>query len=172
MENSFSNPQTRPTQNEAFLRVSHSKSMMEDRQGVIERLCRNAMSHLDCRLCFIFLIDEAAGQLRLVAFYGISEEDARKIGRLDYGLPRISRGDGQEISHIDDLRAELSKSYGVRAYASHLLVVRGRIVGILSFGTNTRAHFSSGDLSLMERVSGQVAAAVERIGRCAAGRNA
>ncbi len=55
-------------------------------QEIVESLCRKVMEHLDCQTFFNFLADEASGRLRLNACAGISEEAARQIEWLDYGV--------------------------------------------------------------------------------------
>jgi hypothetical protein len=55
-------------------------------QEAVEAICRRVMAHLDCHIFFNFLVDEKAGRLRLNAFAGIPEEEARRIEWLDYGV--------------------------------------------------------------------------------------
>jgi light-regulated signal transduction histidine kinase (bacteriophytochrome) len=69
----------------------------------------------------------------------------------------------EDICAIPDPRTELVKSYGIQAYACHPLMVEGRLLGTLSFGTKTRTRFSPEDLALMKTVADQVAIAMERM---------
>ena len=139
-------------------------------QGIVNELCREVMAHLDCQVFFNFLVDEDAGWLRLNTCAGISEEEVRKIERLDYGTAVcgcVAR-DGapiiaENIFNVPDLRTELVKSYGVQAYACHPLKVGSRLIGTLSFGTKTRPSFSSEDIALMKTVTDQVSTAMERM---------
>lgn len=140
-------------------------------QKVVESLCRQVMEHLDCHAFFNFLVDEAAGRLRLNACAGIPDEEARRIEWLDYGAAvcGCAARDGCRIvaEHIPDRpdpRTDLVKSYGIRAYACHpLLGPGGRILGTLSFGTRGRETFCEDDLSLMKAVTDQVATAMVRM---------
>jgi light-regulated signal transduction histidine kinase (bacteriophytochrome) len=109
------------------------------------------------------------GRLRLNACGGIPADEARKIEWLDFGSAVCgcaardgSRIVAEDIQATPDLRTELVKSFGLQAYACHPLLVGGRVLGTLSFGTRTRAHFSKDDLSLMKAVADQVAVAMER----------
>ena len=138
-------------------------------QGVVERLCRKVLGHLDCEVFFNFLVDEQAGRLRLNACAGIPEAEAEKMQWLDYGTAVCGcaardrcRIVAENIGETPDPRTELVKSYGIRAYACHPLMVQGRVLGTLSFGTRTRARFTEEELSLMEAVAGQVAIAMDR----------
>ena len=69
----------------------------------------------------------------------------------------------EDIFNTPDLRTELVKSYGIQAYACHPLMVEGRVIGTLSFGTKTRTGFSLQELEVMRTVADQVATALERI---------
>jgi PAS domain S-box-containing protein len=172
---------TERKQAETALRVSESRlrllSSISGRllatkhpQGIINELCRDVMAHLDCQAFFNFMVDEAAGRLRLNSCAGIPDEEAGKLEWLDYGVAvcgcvaqageRIVAGD---IFNVPDPRTELVKSYGIQAYACHPIKVEGKVIGTLSFGTKTRAYFSSDDLKLMKSVTDQVATAMERM---------
>ncbi|MCK7515944.1 MAG: GAF domain-containing protein [Desulfobacterales bacterium] len=66
----------------------------------------------------------------------------------------------EHIPTHPDVRTELVKSYGIKAYACHpLMGVNGRVLGTLSFGTRNRETFSADDLALMKAVADQVAVA-------------
>ena len=122
----------------------------------VRDLAGRVMAHLDCHCFFNFLVvDEEMGRLRLNAWAGIPEEEARRIEWLDFGVAVcgcVAR-DGRRIvaEHIPttpDVRTELVKSYGIKAYACHPLTgVDGRMLGTLSFGTRSRETFSPDDLA-------------------------
>ena len=61
-----------------------------------------------------------------------------------------------------DPRTEIAKSYGIQAYACHPLMIEGRVLGTLSFGTRTRVRFTPDELALMKAVANQVAMATNR----------
>ncbi|MEN6320080.1 MAG: PAS domain S-box protein [Syntrophaceae bacterium] len=141
----------------------------DDPQAIIEDLCRDVMAHLDCQAFFNFLVDEKAGRLRLNACAGISDEDARAIKWLDYGVAVCGcvardhiRIIADDIFHTPDARTELIKSYGIQAYCCHPLMAQDRLIGTLSFGTKNRPHFTPEEVELMRRVTDQVAVAMQR----------
>ncbi len=141
-----------------------------DPQGAVNELCRDVMVFLDCQAFFNFLVDEKAGRLRLNAFGGIPEEDARKIEWLDYGAAVCGcaaregiRIVATDIFNIPDPRTDLVKSYGIQAYACHPLLVGDQVIGTLSFGTRTRTNFAPEELAIMKTISDQIAIAMERI---------
>ncbi|MEI6080622.1 MAG: ATP-binding protein, partial [bacterium] len=140
-------------------------------QQVVNSLCRKVMEHLDCHVFFNFLVDEKTGRLHLNAFDGISEEEAKRVEWLDYGAAVcgcVAR-DGRRIvsEHIPttpDVKTDLVKSYGVKAYACHpILEPSGKVMGTLSFGTTSKETFRESDLALMKAVTDQVAIAIIRM---------
>lgn len=142
----------------------------EHPQGIVDELFRDVMELLDCHAFFNFLMDETAGKLHLNAWAGIPEEEAQKIEWLDYGVAVCgcvardgARIVAEDIFNTPDVRTELVKSYGIQAYACHPLMVEGRLIGTLSFGTKTRTRFSLMELEVMRTVANQVATAMERM---------
>jgi PAS domain S-box-containing protein len=142
-----------------------------DPQQIVDELCLEVMAHLNCQAFFNFLADDAVGRLHLNAWFGIPKEEARKIEWLDYGVAvcgcAARDGCGLVAEHIPttpDVRTDLVKSYGIKAYACHPLLGRGeKVIGTLSFGTRNRETFTADDLALMKAVADQVAVAMERM---------
>ena len=138
-------------------------------QKVVDYLCRKVMSYLNCDAFFNFLVDEKEGRLHLNACAGIPKKEARKIEWLDYGVAvcgcaaRDACGIvAEDILNTPDPRTEIAKSYGIQAYACHPLMIEGRVLGTLSFGTRTRVRFTPDELALMKAVANQVAMATNR----------
>ncbi|HTY61423.1 MAG TPA: response regulator [Acidobacteriota bacterium] len=139
-------------------------------QSIINELCREVMTHLDCQAFFNFLADEQAGKLHLNAFGGISEEEALNIEWLDYGAAVCGCAARQgcciiaeDILNVPDTRADLVRNYGIQAYCCHPLMAQGSVVGTLSFGTKTRPHFTPEEVEVMRTVADQVAVAMQRL---------
>lgn len=138
-------------------------------QKVVDSLCNKVLAFLDCQIFFNYLVDEAENRLRLNAFGGISQGDAKKMERLDYGvgLCGCSARDGcrlvvEDLQGIDDQYTALVRPFGIRAYACHPLISRGQVLGTLSFCAMNRNSFSDDELSLMQAVADQVAIAIDR----------
>lgn len=150
-----------------------SSQLLASREPLVlaDSLCKRVMEHLDCDLFFNFIADPIAGELHLNAFAGIPDEESRKIEWLEYGsaICGCAARDGcrivaENIAETCDRRADLVRSYGVRAYACHpLLGVEGSVVGTLYFGTRSHDTFSEDDLFLMKAVADQVSVAMQRI---------
>jgi PAS domain S-box-containing protein len=141
----------------------------EKPQEIVEKLCTNVMSYLDCQVFFNFIAGSNAGRLRLNAYAGIPAETAKEIEWLDYGVAvcGCAARDGERIiseniPETPDPRTDLVKSYGIKAYACHPLLAGGRVIGTLSFGTKTRAKFTDDEIALMKTVADQVSVAMER----------
>ncbi|MGE5680964.1 MAG: ATP-binding protein [Bacillota bacterium] len=139
-------------------------------QSTVQNICHRLMEFLSCQVFFNF-ITIGKETLYLNAYYGIPGEEAEKIKYLEFGTAIcgcVAR-DGKSIvaeyvQTSGDLRANLVRSYGVKAYASHpLLSEGGKVIGTLSFGTTEREIFDGNDISLMQAVADQVAIAMIRM---------
>ncbi|MHB9096392.1 MAG: PAS domain S-box protein [Syntrophales bacterium] len=154
-----------------LLSYTASRLLASDKpQQLVEELCRKVMEFLDCDAFFNFLVDEAAGRLHLNACAGIPEETVREIEWLDYGVAVCGcaardacRIVAENIPITPDVRTELVKSFGIKAYACHPLMEQNRVLGTLSFGTRYRTTFSTDDLAMMKAVADQVAIAMIRV---------
>ena len=69
----------------------------------------------------------------------------------------------EDVSHSDDPRTALVRSFGVQAYCCHPILAQGRLLGTLSFGTRTRPRFTESEVELMRTVTDQVAVAMQRV---------
>ncbi len=139
-------------------------------QEIVKTLCQNVMEHLDCHAFFNYLVDDNRNCLRLNAYAGIPEETAREVHFLDFGIDvsgcaarDACRIVAENIPNSTDIRTDLVKSFGIKAYACHPLFVEGRVIGTLSFGTRSRTSFSEDELSLMKIVADHVSTAMERV---------
>ena len=80
----------------------------------------------------------------------------------------------REAMHVTDIQrsldpmADLVRAAGINAYACEPLIVRGRLLGTLSFASRTRRSFDVDDLIFFRSVAKQVAVARERSRRAAA----
>ncbi|MEN6307609.1 MAG: PAS domain S-box protein [Anaerohalosphaeraceae bacterium] len=138
-------------------------------QQIVDMLCQKVMEYLDCHIYVNYLVEESDHQLHLNASAGMSDEMERRIEWLDFGQAICGRvaQEGKRIVAEDiqescDSRADLVRSVGIKAYACHPLVLQGRVMGTLSFGTRSRTTFSEDDLAMMKTVADEVATAIER----------
>jgi len=139
-------------------------------QKIVEELCLKVMAYLNCHTFFNFLVDEAAGCLRLNAYAVIDPATAHQIERLEYGVAVCGcvakngcRIVAENIPDTPDIRTDLIKSFGIKAYACHPLLEQNRVLGTLSFGSRLRTTFGEDELAMMKAVSDQVAVAMARV---------
>ncbi|WP_425400159.1 PAS domain S-box protein [Aeoliella sp.] len=139
-------------------------------QRVVEECCRDVLEFLDCQTFFNYIFDANANRLRLNACAGVPPDDAARIEWMDLGdavcgcvARDCRRFSADDIGQSLDPRTELVKSYGIQAYCCHPLIVQGRLLGTLSFGTRSRKSFSDQDIDTMKSISDLVALAMDRI---------
>lgn len=139
-------------------------------QKVVDSLCQKVMAFLDCDVFFNYLLYEDNERLHLNAYAGIPEEEARRIEWLDCEVAVCGcvardkcRIVVEDVQANLDPRTEWVRSYGIKAYACHPLLVQDRLFGTLSFGTRKRSRFTPDELSLMQAVADHVAIALYRM---------
>jgi PAS domain S-box-containing protein len=150
--------------------ISSRLLVSDNPQVLVNELCVTVMNFLGCQVFFNFLLDDDSGRLHLNAYSGIPPEEALKIEWLDPGVAVcgcVAR-DGERIiaeniQETPDLRTELVRSFGIKAYASYPLLSPEKVIGTLSFGTTGRIAFNDEELSLIRTVADQVAIAMFRI---------
>ncbi len=141
-----------------------------DVQSIIENIALRTMRFLNCDVFFNYLTDEEKGGITLNAYAGVPEEEATKMKHLDLGVAvcgRVAQGGKRivvgDIMTSEDERTPFLKSQEVQAYACHPLLVHGKTIGTLSFGTKSKARFSDDELSVMKEVSNHIAIAMQRL---------
>jgi PAS domain S-box-containing protein len=142
----------------------------ENPQNIVNELCQEVMTHLDCQAFFNFMADDKARKLHLNAAAGIPDEEIRKIEWLEYGVAVCGcaaqercRIIAEDILNNRDPRTDLVKSYGIQAYCCHPLVAQGRVIGTLSFGTTNRPSFTQEEVEVMRTIADQVSVAMQRV---------
>jgi PAS domain S-box-containing protein len=142
----------------------------ENPRVIIEDLCRLVLTHLDCQFFFNYLVEEPGPLLHLNAYAGIPADAAGAIRQFDFGesISGCVARDGQriiaeDIQNSSDPLTRVLKTYGMRAYCCHPLIVQETIIGTLAFGTRTRSAFAADETALMKSVSDQVAVALQRL---------
>ncbi|MEH2316241.1 PAS domain S-box protein [Nostoc sp.] len=128
-------------------------------------------AQMDLHFYFHYLIDthENKQKLRLVAWNGITDEVFQAIEYLEFnqgmcGLIAQERHQivVNDVLHSTHPNAEIMQGLGITAYAGQPLIAQGKFLGVLSFASRTRTHFTSGEIALLQATSDQVAVALER----------
>lgn len=137
---------------------------------IVESLCSKVMSHLNCDIFLVFLLDDRQQRLHLNAFGGVLPEDAKQIEWMD--VDQVECGcvvrNGASIIvepgfDAADGPADIMHCLGLQAYACYPLFDQRQIVGTLSFGSHTKFAFSVDDQELMRAVTAQVTVAMQRL---------
>jgi PAS domain S-box-containing protein len=155
---------------ELLSRVISSLLIAPDPQTVIQSLCEEVRTYLQCAVFFNYLLDPAARRLRLNACGGVDVRMARLVEGLELGnsLCGAAARDrcrvlAEDLPMSSDPRSALERSLGITAYACHPLLGPGdEVLGTLSFGASNRERFDAEDLGLMKTVTDHVAAAMLR----------
>lgn len=118
-------------------------------------------------VCFEFAVGEeggtSGGTLRLESYVGVDARTAAKFAaRLEPGEPVGSGTATDGRDHDDPRTGALLRASGVRAYTCHPLLVNGRLLGALAFGSRQRDHFEAEEMDYLATVCRYVALARER----------
>lgn len=149
--------------------VANDLLLHKDPKIFLANLFAKVSTHLGLEVYFNYLFEEDRQRLQLHTYGGISADVALAARYLELGqavcgyvvqhrLPVIVEN---ALSTTGPLSVPL-QSVGIRAYASHPLMVGDRVLGTLGLGTRMRDRFNRDEIELMQTVSNQVAAALER----------
>ena len=128
-------------------------------------------AQMDLHFYFHYLIDthENKQKFRLVAWNGITDEVFQAIEYLEFnqgmcGLVAQERHQivVNDVLHSSHPNTQILHPLGITAYAGQPLIAQGKLLGVLSFASRTRTHFTSGETALLQATSDQVAVALER----------
>ncbi len=119
---------------------------------------------------FYFLVDDSGIALRLESCEGIPEEMVQSIEQLEFGQaisgtvallrqPIVST----HIQQSNESKAELVKSFGIRAYISNPLESDNILLGSLSFGSKSKDEFATDELAFLQTISHYVAVACAKL---------
>ncbi|MEL7571114.1 MAG: MASE3 domain-containing protein, partial [Eubacteriaceae bacterium] len=143
-------------------------SSLTPREDIAEQ-CGKVMKFLDCHVFINYLLNSEGTVMHLNACEGIAEEQQRNIEFLPLGagVCGCAVRDGcrivaENIQTTEDPRTELVKALGICAYACYPLMVNGKAIGSLSFGTRSRDSFGDQELKLMKTVAESVSVAINR----------
>ncbi|PZO21683.1 MAG: hypothetical protein DCF25_04915 [Leptolyngbya foveolarum] len=141
----------------------------ENPRAFLANLFAQVSTYLGLEVYFNYLFDEDQQCLRLHAHGGISDEISESANVL--GLGQGVCGCALQQRHpivveaaldSDDPLALPLKSVGIRAYASHPLIVGDHVLGTLGLGTRQRDRFTPDELHIMQVIADQVAVSLER----------
>ncbi len=141
----------------------------ENPQAFLANLFARVSTYLELEVYFNYLFEEELQRLQLHAYGGISDEIAESANVLELGQGICGCALQQRQPIVIEAALESDspfalplKSIGVRAYASHPLIVGDRVLGTLGLGTRQRDYFTPDELHIMQVLADQVAVSLER----------
>lgn len=119
---------------------------------------------------FNFMVDDSGDALRLVSCEGVPKETIHTFERLEFGQaicgtvallrqPIVAT----HIQQSDESKAELVKSFGIRAYTCNPLMSDNILLGTLSFGSRSKDEFDPDELAFLQTISHYVAVAYAKL---------
>ncbi|WP_413305858.1 GAF domain-containing protein [Bacillus sp. 1P10SD] len=118
-------------------------------KALLDALFHDLAEYLDLDVYFNYLYDPETNKIRLMNYSGIPETTAKEIEWLELGEAVCGcvardrqRIVAEKIDTSDDVRVQLVKGWGIKAYACHPLMSYGKLIGTLSFGSSKRSHFT------------------------------
>ena len=141
----------------------------EEPDEVVRGLFPKVAAHLAVDTYINFLVNERGDALSLNSYAGLSPEQAQGLGRVEFGQIICGRvAQRQEALVMSDLQccewpdASLPRRLGLRVYACHPLVSRGKLLGTLAFASRTRTHLEPFEVQFLRLISDYAAVAIDR----------
>ncbi|BAY91582.1 MULTISPECIES: PAS domain S-box protein [unclassified Tolypothrix] len=147
-----------------LLSTEHPLELMSD-------LFAKLSAQMELQFYFNYLIDtqENRQKLRLKSWSGIDEEILPLIESLEFGeavcgLAAQTRRQiiVNNVQHSTHPNTQILCTLKITAYAAQPLIARGKLLGVLSFGSSTRTQFTPEEIALLQATSDQIAIALER----------
>jgi signal transduction histidine kinase/ActR/RegA family two-component response regulator len=142
----------------------------DDPDAMLQGLFAKLAPHLGVDAYFNYVVNDAGDALQLASCAGIPPETARDIARLEFGQAICGTAALQRqsmvVTHIQqshDPRADLVRSFGIRAYACHVLIAGPTLLGTLSFASRSKDRFTPDELGCLETICQYVTVAYERL---------
>lgn len=142
----------------------------DEPDAMMHALFAKIAPHFGLDSFFNYMVNDAGDELRLEAHEGISQEEARKVTRLEFGqavcgtvAQRRQPIVATFIQESNETRVELVNAYGIRVYASNPLIAEDRLLGTLAFASRQRDQFDDDELEFFQTICHYVTAAHERM---------
>ncbi len=139
--------------------------------ALMDNLFSKLSAQLELHYYYNYMVEEKDNRpmLHLRNYGGISDEAAQAIEWIEFDRYLCGLV-AQERRQIVLSRAQISThpnaqllcSLGVTAYAGQPLIVRGRLLGTLSFASRTRTGFTAEEIDLLQSTCEQMAIALDR----------
>ena len=149
---------------------SATRLLLDERpEELIRDLFRELGEHLGLEIFVNYLTSEDGKRLHLNACGGITDDLCRRIEWLEFGqgVCGTSAAQGCRIilenaQRSQDQMTSFIREMGISAYACYPLLVHGKLIGTLAFGSRSHRRFEPEGLELMQVAADQVAIVLER----------
>jgi PAS domain S-box-containing protein len=140
-----------------------------DPEPLLEQLFHRLAGLLRLEVYVFFQLAENGNYLELRALSGFPAEAFKLLERLELGQA-ISGAVAvtqqamlvEDVLHSTDERTNMIRSLGIKTYVCYPLVVHGKLVGTLAFGTRHQTRFEPASLDLIQAVCNLIATAIAR----------
>lgn len=158
---------------EAVARVARALVAPGELEQVADTVVEQARRTLGVDTAAVWLADESARELNLLAQSGVPQRRMRSLQKLSYDAGLLTtkaalEGAVLEVSDVErvaeDLAAskEIATQDGTMSILSLPLNARGRLVGVMTCTRRTAHHYSEGERSLAMTLADLFAVAIER----------
>ncbi|MDZ8051416.1 MAG: PAS domain S-box protein [Aulosira sp. ZfuVER01] len=147
-----------------LLSTEHPLELMND-------LFAKLSAQMDLHCYFNYLIDTQGNRqkLHLKSWSGIDDRvvpiiEWLEMGQAVCGLAAHTHRQiiVNNVQHSTHPNTEILCTLNMTAYAAQPLIARGKLLGVLSFGSRTRNQFTPEEIELLQATSDQIAIALER----------
>ncbi|BAY11369.1 PAS domain S-box protein [Calothrix sp. NIES-2098] len=147
-----------------LLSTEHPLELMNDLFGKL-----SAQMDLHCYFNYLIDIQGNRQKLHLKSWSGVEDRvvptlEWLEIGQAVCGLAAQTRRQiiVNNVQHSTHPNTEILCTLKMTAYAAQPLIARGKLLGVLSFGSRTKTHFTPEEIALLQATSDQIAIALER----------
>lgn len=142
----------------------------DEPDAMLQKVFAKISPHLKLDTYFNYMVHESGHGLKLASCIGIPDETAYGISQLAFGQAICGTVAIQRrpitvtfIQQSEDPKAQLVKSFGIRAYACNPLMAGEKLLGTLSFASRSRDEFDEDELEFLRTICRYVTAAYERL---------
>lgn len=135
----------------------------------LDSVYERVSEELGLEVYFHFAVVDHDERLHLEAWRGVTPEQAAELEWMEMGQAVCGTTAQQcrpvvaeDIQNRNDEITQLIRGLGISAYICHPLIVEGRLLGTLSFGSRIRSAFEPDEVDLLRALSDLVALALER----------
>jgi two-component system sensor histidine kinase DegS len=163
----------RRVQLDALNQISSVASQSLELEQVLSSSIDSVTDMMKADAALLFLVDEEAVDLALVAYQGVSEDFAQSVGRIKVGEGFNGRvaetGEPmsvEDVSHDPSLTKVAVSEEGIRSQLIVPLKSKGKVMGTLCVAMHSHRRFHKDEVELLTAIGNQIGVAVENALLC------